>query len=41
MSISDSRHDVVSVTGLKNSQKWNRASVAQFIPKNPMLTNRH
>jgi hypothetical protein len=41
MSISDSRHDVASDSGLKNSQKWSRASVAQFIPKNPMLTNGH
>jgi hypothetical protein len=41
MSISDSRHDVASVSGLKNSRKWSRASVAQFIPKNPMLTNGH
>jgi hypothetical protein len=41
MSISDSRHDVASVSGLKNSQKWSRASVAQFIPKKPMLTNGH
>jgi hypothetical protein len=41
MSISDSRHDVVSVSGLKNSQIWSRASVAQFIPKNPMLTIGH
>jgi len=41
MIISDSRHDVVSVNDLKYSQKWSRASVAQFIPKNPMLTNGH
>jgi hypothetical protein len=41
MSISDSRHDVVSVSGLKDSQKWSRASEAEFIPKNPMPTNGH